>query len=150
MPELVITNTTDERTQTANTIKKKCDVLRDQFFPAPRQADLTDILEQPRVKPLETEQEIPIEEINEALRWIAKNKAPGPDQIPNQVLFEAREWLSPQLKTVFSAALRNGYHPYKWKQAITMVLRKPNKADYSKPSSYRPIALLAQFQLGIE
>ena len=43
---------------------------------------------------------------------------------------------------IYNAALRNGYHPREWKQAITLALRKPNKADYAVCGAYRPIALL--------
>lgn len=35
-----------------------------------------------------------------------------------------------------------GYHPMQWKQAIIIILRKPNKPDYSIPGAYRPISLL--------
>jgi hypothetical protein len=33
-------------------------------------------------------------------------------------------------------------HPKQWKEATTILLRKPRKSDYSNPSAYRPITLL--------
>ena len=53
-----------------------------------------------------------------------------------------KEWLVPVLSPLFDATLRNGYHPNAWKRATTLVLRKPNKEDYTTPKAYRPIALL--------
>ena len=43
---------------------------------------------------------------------------------------------------MYNASLRNGYHPYEWKKAITLALRKLGKADYIIPKAYRLIALL--------
>lgn len=36
----------------------------------------------------------------------------------------------------------NGIILQPWKSAKTVILRKPGKADYTNPASYRPIALL--------
>ena len=38
--------------------------------------------------------------------------------------------------------MKLGYHPKIWKEAIIMVIPKPNKPDYTKPRAYRPISLL--------
>ena len=35
-----------------------------------------------------------------------------------------------------------GYHPRRFKEAKTIILKKPKKPDYTDPKSYRPIALL--------
>jgi len=48
----------------------------------------------------------------------------------------------PNIKHLFNACLRIEYHSKKFKQANTIVLRKPNKPNYSSPKAYRSIALL--------
>ena len=41
-------------------------------------------------------------------------------------------------------------HPRQWKEATTILLRKPGKSDYSNPSAYRPIALLNILRKALE
>ena len=45
---------------------------------------------------------------------------------------------------VYSNLINRGYHPRQWREAIGVVLRKPDnsKRNYSRPKSYRVIALL--------
>ena len=43
---------------------------------------------------------------------------------------------------MFSALFNYGYHLARWKQATGIILKKPNKPDYSAPKAYRVIALL--------
>ena len=38
-------------------------------------------------------------------------------------------------------SLATGHFPQPFKEIITLVLRKPNKPNYTKPNAYRPIAL---------
>ena len=37
--------------------------------------------------------------------------------------------------------MSTGHFPQPFKETITLVLRKPNKPNYTKPNAYRPIAL---------
>lgn len=43
---------------------------------------------------------------------------------------------------VFNACFKIGYCPHHFKKSVTVVLLKPNKDDYTKAKSYRPVALL--------
>jgi len=43
---------------------------------------------------------------------------------------------------IFTASVKFGYYPKRWKTAIIVVLRKPGKPDYAVPGAYRPISLL--------
>jgi hypothetical protein len=45
-------------------------------------------------------------------------------------------------RRVFQACLDRGYHPKKFREANTVILKKLKKTDYSEPKAYRPIALL--------
>ncbi|KAI0998445.1 hypothetical protein K3495_g9750, partial [Podosphaera aphanis] len=82
------------------------------------------------------------EEVEEVLKKLPNDKAPGPDGIPNRLLNECRTTLSKDLAEIFNACLSLGYHPKGFKESTTIVLRKPQKPRYDTPKSYRPIALL--------
>ena len=43
---------------------------------------------------------------------------------------------------LFQACLDIGYYPRKFKEARTIILKKPLKPDYSEVKAYRPITLL--------
>ena len=51
-------------------------------------------------------------------------------------------YISVAVTRTFTASLNLGHYPQRWKTAKIVVLRKPGKADYTVPSSYRPISLL--------
>ncbi|CAD6936932.1 unnamed protein product [Tilletia controversa] len=85
------------------------------------------------------------EEVRVSLQRSAKNTAPVPDQIPWEVLIHlSRGWsdFNDVLARLYSASIRYGHHPRIWKEATVVVLRKPNKPDYSLAKAYRPISLL--------
>ena len=48
----------------------------------------------------------------------------------------------PTLVALYNASWELGHHPNAFRDSTTVVFRKPAKADYSLPNSYRPIALL--------
>ncbi|MBW0490729.1 hypothetical protein O181_030444 [Austropuccinia psidii MF-1] len=85
---------------------------------------------------------ITTQEIARALEELPKKKAPGPDQIANELLKETSFLLTLHLEKVFNSCLRNGYFRTSWKKAVTAIIRKSGKDDYSDPKSYQPIALL--------
>jgi exonuclease III len=145
LPQLVATRSDPDGREiqiVADSLEDKFTMLQEQFFPQPLEADLSDIQGHEYPESVDHEQEIKETEIHEALRQVTNDKAPGPDQIPNRIIKSASAWLVPKLLPVFNATIRNGYHPVEWKKATTLALRKPNKADYSTPKAYRPIALL--------
>ncbi len=43
---------------------------------------------------------------------------------------------------LFQACIEVGHHPPQFKEANTVILKKPAKKDYSELKLYRPIALL--------
>ena len=51
---------------------------------------------------------------------------------------------------LFQACLDVGYHPRKFKEAKTIILKKPAKPDYSEVKAYRPIALLCTLGKALE
>lgn len=139
----------------AREFAEKVEILRRKFFPPPAQADLSDIAgfqypppipvrEGGRVDPLRytAPGAITLEEVAQAIRRPKADKAPGVSQITNRVLQEGLPELAPKLVWLFNACVKKAYHPRIFKQANTVVLRKPRKKDYTDPRAYRPIALL--------
>lgn len=113
------------------------------FFPSPRLADTRDIEGFEYDREIEaTPQEFLETEVEEALGRLAEGKAPGPDRIPGMLLKQCRGSLKKELAKIFNACIRLGYHPRKFKESITVVIRKLQKPSYDVPKSYRPIALL--------
>ena len=78
LPQLTVTDRKGVQ-RVATTFKEKVEMLKTQFFPEPREADLSDIEGTHYPEPVVTSDGISREEVQEALRWVAKDKAPGPD-----------------------------------------------------------------------
>ena len=51
---------------------------------------------------------------------------------------------------LYQASLDLKYVSQRWRTAKIVVLRKPNKPDYSMPKAYRPISLLETISKGLE
>lgn len=81
-------------------------------------------------------------EVKIAIFSSASNKAPGPDGLPFLCLKEAYKAIPHFFHTLYSTLAREGYHPTCWREAITAVIPKPKKPDYTAPKAYRPVALL--------
>ncbi len=81
-------------------------------------------------------------QINEAIESLNLMKAPGPHGIGNVVFKQCKTLLTRYLGPIYRAMFNIEHYPQEWKESRTIVLRKPNKADYTTPKAYRPIALL--------
>jgi DNA-directed RNA polymerase specialized sigma24 family protein len=114
LPQLVVTRRNERQeieTIKLDDLQDKLQALGRKFFPEPILADTSDIGLSEYPDPLEINKKIQEKEIHEALRHIAEDKAPGPDQIPNRILKDIKTWLTPYLLRIFNASIRNGYHP---------------------------------------
>jgi len=83
-----------------------------------------------------------IHRVTNKARVLKKNKAPGPDGLPNEVWTIGIDILGGHITTLFNAIMNMGYYPKRWRISTTVVLRKPGKSAYDVAKSYRPIALL--------
>lgn len=82
------------------------------------------------------------DELHQALRKIPNNRAPGPDNIPNEIIkLMAGKFPDPFL-TVFNSCLKEGLFPVRWKSARLVLIFKGQGKPPDIPSSYRPISLL--------
>lgn len=120
----------------------KAQILAEKFFPEGGGADLSDIdYEVPANRLLNISSTISAEQIEQAIHRLPNGKAPGPDQIPNEVLKVLAPIIKDDLAQAISKCFASGATPESFRESITVVLRKERKKDYSLPSSYRPIAL---------
>jgi exonuclease III len=126
----------------AQETSSKAALLKTVHFPPPVEADLDDLRGYIYPQEAEMPSQLTEMEVTSAILATARDKAPGPDDIPNRVLHRIVAVSPATLVRLFQACLDHGIQPRKWKEAIIIFLRKPNKPDYSDPKAYRPIALL--------
>ncbi|CCA76397.1 hypothetical protein PIIN_10390 [Serendipita indica DSM 11827] len=124
----------------AQTNEEKASILSSTFFPPPPSLAPTKLplpsQQLPDWRPFTTER------IRHAASRLKRDKAPGPDGIPNAAIQEALPSIVGILAAVFNAAVRLRRIPKQWKESTTVVLRKPGKPAYNVAKAYRPIALL--------
>ena len=120
--------------------RKKAELLNRQFKSVFTQEDASNIPEPsgPAQPPIE---ELSIENkgVQKLLERINPSKASGPDAIPNRVLKEAAEEISPILTAIFKQSIEQEQLPSDWKKAyVTPVFKK---GDRHQPENYRPVSL---------
>ena len=79
--------------------------------------------------------------VTKAINRLKKDKAPGPNGIPNRFLSIVAVPLRKVFTYLFQVYLDVGYYLRKFKKAKTIILKKLAKPDYSEIKSYRPITL---------
>jgi len=80
-----------------------------------------------------------VDDTLQLLTSLEVHKAPGPDQIPSQLLRLASHEIAPILTLIFNSSLHQGKPPSNWKNANIVPIHK--KGDKSLASNYRPISL---------
>lgn len=81
------------------------------------------------------------EEVEGVLKRLPRGKASGPDGIPHEILSLLAPDISTGLARALSKAFAAGSITSRFKESVTLALRKDGKKDYSLPGSYRSIAL---------
>jgi len=81
-------------------------------------------------------------EIQRSLERVKGASAPGEDGLPMPVWMKIWPYTSTAITNFFKTATTLGHHPRAWRRAVIVVLRKPEKPDYTIPNAYRPISLL--------
>ena len=121
--------------------RQKANAFAETFFPPPPVADLSDTRQYTYPQPVPCP-EIIEEEVREAIRLSAGDKAPGPDQTPNKILKIIVDAISRPLQELFNACLRLQHCPQHFKHSTTVVIPNPGKPSYRETKAYRPIALM--------
>lgn len=104
--------------------------------------DLQDVPTDP-LPPIGSFPNITTYKVGNIIQTLPNTKAKGDDDVPNELLKLAESLLSPHLAALFNQCLKLSCYPPQWKNAITAIIRKYDKPNYSEPSAYRPIALLS-------
>ena len=103
--------------------------------------EATKILRRPRASTQEDRtKEFPMEELELALLVLKTSKAPGPDEITNEMLKNLDKATKNRLLKLFNWALREGVSPTGWRRSTIIPVHKKGKPR-DDPSSYRPVAL---------
>lgn len=137
---ILTTKDSTGKTNSHSSNKDKSTALYETFFPLPTLPD--DPPNESRPPEVEKFRPITTEQLLRIISKLRPYKAPGPDGIPNCVYMQCRDLLVPILIPLFRATFTLNYYPQAWRESTTVVLRKPEKPDYSVPKAYRPIALL--------
>jgi hypothetical protein len=82
------------------------------------------------------------EELLDLLKQTTNKSAPGILGIGWDLLKRGWPHCDDLLTSIYSACIRLGHHPIRWKEATVVVIPKPNKADYSLAKAHQPISLL--------
>jgi hypothetical protein len=82
------------------------------------------------------------EELLDLLKQTSNKSAPGISGIGWDLLKRGWPHCDDLLTNIYSACIRLGHHPIRWKEATVVVIPKPNKPDYSLAKAHRPISLL--------
>jgi ribonuclease HI len=117
----------------------KAQAFLDTFFPKMNEPDEDPPVQAPPELPWPPITEL---EIQRALKATKGSTAPGEDGLPALVWKHLWQALKQLITRIFTASVKLGHHPRRWRGAKIVVLRKPGKPDYSIPGAYRPISLL--------
>ncbi|KAI5749413.1 hypothetical protein M8J76_007135 [Diaphorina citri] len=79
------------------------------------------------------------EEIEEVIKDLKKNKAPGIDNITNELIMAGKEELTDLIAYLFTEVLCQGKIPKQWEVSKIILLHKKDKRE--KLTNYRPITL---------
>ena len=79
--------------------------------------------------------------ITKLIKSLKPSKATGPDSIKAKFLIEFVDEVSPAIKLIFEASLKQSIIPTVWKHALIIPAYKGGDKGRSSPESYRPISL---------
>src|SRR5271167_4172872 len=132
---------------TASTIPEKTQALYEQFYPTV-EANIDDILDttfadDTSANPLPSVAKASLDEVRTAIRRQKAGKASGSDGIATDFLKAMGEPLVLAIASLLTASWNAGYYPARFREARTIVLKKPGKGVYHDPKAWRPIALLS-------
>ena len=123
--------------QLASSIDEKEALIRETAFP-----QAPGVSQEAEIPQGSWHDQVDEELVRQALFHQAVQKAPGIDRLNFRALRLLWEWDSPRIIALARQCFRLGLHPPVWKMAKGVLLRKPNKPDYTAVKAYRVISLL--------
>ena len=118
---------------------EKCEAFLEAMYPPPPEIQINEeslsdeSIQWPRVIEGETKH---------AINSSAPRKAPGPDGMSFAIIQRAYKSIPEIFNLVYPDLIENGYHPKIWREGTGIILKKPDKPNYSIPKAYRIITLL--------
>ena len=131
---------TENRHLKAVTFNEKCDAFMKVLFTKPPSSKEPTWANYQDSKKW-TWPEINKDEIKTAIFTSSIKKAAGPDTISFLIIQKIYQVLEDRFYKLYKALIESGYHPKCWKEAIGVILKKPNRKA-TIPKSYRVISLL--------
>jgi ribonuclease HI len=127
-----------------STIEEKEQIFLAQAFPRQEERQKRDQrLDQSRNSRQQQQTYFPREEeIEKALFQQSIKRAPGISRLNAKALRLLWSWDRTRIVKLVQKCIQLGYQPKGWKTAKGIILRKPNKKDYTIPKAYRVISLL--------
>lgn len=122
----------------ATTFEEKEEMIRRVMFPAPLGGNQRLIFQKEGRSYLKVNNAV----VQRALFYQSTKKAPGPDKMNFLALRFLWKWDAEWVVCLIRQSINIGYHTYAWRTAKGILLRKPNKLDYTQVKSYRIISLL--------
>ena len=122
--------------------RRKAETLNNQFSSVFTSEDTKNIPKLPG--PPNTEMpkfEITVQGVTKLLEGLNGGKASGPDELPNLILKNAANEISPFLKIIFDQSLQTSKLPDDWVEANVAPGPVFKKGDQHSPANYRPISL---------
>ena len=83
------------------------------------------------------------DELSQLIQGLKSGRVAGVDEIPNDLLKLTKDIILPYLEHLFQACMTMMYYPDQFKEAHTILLKKPQKGNYKIPDNWRPVALLS-------
>ena len=83
--------------------------------------------------------EITIKEVKESIKYLKTKKAPGLNNITNEIIKCSGRNIIEQLQALFNNIMESGYYPTFWNQGLIFSIHKSGKKD--DPNNYRGINL---------
>src|SRR5882724_3818865 len=125
----------------AESNEDKCKMLWATFFPKLKRdntshADI--IYPTPKFK----FNQINNKQIHRVITRLRPFKAPRLDGIPNIMLIRCVDLLVPHLGPLYWVTFKLNVYPTSWRDSVTIMLRKPGKADYTMLNAHQPVAIL--------
>ena len=138
---------TDRNGKPARDVKHTLDILLQEHFPDCKNITNGKNYGTPRIRECEPSDGntpfITVEKVEAAIKTFGSHKAAGLDEVKPIVLNHLRSKAIKRLTTIYQSSVMLGYTPTCWRESRVIFIPKPNKDDYGKPRSFRPISLMS-------
>jgi hypothetical protein len=91
-----------------------------------------------------------MEEVERRVVTAKSWKVPGEDRLPAMVWKQVWPVVKERVLLLFQTSLDHGELPMQWRSAKIILLKKPNKPDYTVVKAWRPILLLSTLGKALE